>query len=425
MPILSRFLALASILVGAAFLPCMWTPPASGQESSSSVDRHLYKAKDPSWLREVRYNFNERYTYSLTPDSTRFGSLEQYDELYPDSYWENVLSNLTNDDGSIAWSVSRDMMGMVALYDATEDPRFLRWLARYAEEAMAARDDHSGQTDEDGRSEPAWSTPRYGMGERRIYLVHSGLIIQPILEWAVRANETPGWSSKDEEKRQRLINQCRETLLFHDYQLDLSPGLGEAVYASGREEPSRRNDWQPYNRQNLLARDFYLLHQLTGDEEYLDRSRKLYTFFRDRLELTLSDAYVWEYEPIKNVPNVHVAVCEDISHASTSISAVLPACQDGFVFNLKDLHRFARTFTHYIHLGDGVFQTTVGCLPSMSPSYLGRLHAWLPLSEADPSIYDLIRQFLMRNVEKPTAEAIAYLIAYRPKSGVGIDTRAR
>jgi len=242
MRILNRLPALAPILVGLVILAFVWTASASGQTDSESIDRHLFKAMDPSLLRDVRYNFNERYTYSLTPDSNRFGSPEQFDELYPDSYWENVLSTLTNDDGSIAWTVSRHMMGMVALYDATKDPRFLRWLARYAEKAMAARDDHCGKIDEEGRSEPAWSTPRYGSGERRIYLVHSGLIIQPILEWAVRAEQTPKWSAKDEEKRQRLIDQCRETLLFHDYQLDAAPRRDETVYESGREEPDRLKD---------------------------------------------------------------------------------------------------------------------------------------------------------------------------------------
>jgi len=422
---LSRRSVFARILFGLAILSLAGIPPGLGQGGSKPVDRHLFKEMDPSLLRDVRYNFNERFTYSLAPDSTRYATMEHFDELFPDSYWEEVLSNLTNEDGSIAWGVSRDMMGIVALYDAIGDPRFLHLLERYGEAAMAARDDRTGKTDEDGRVEPAWSTPRYGMGERRIYLVHSGLIVQPILEWAVRADQTPGWSAQDEENRQRLIDLCRETILFHDYQIDLAPSRGEAVYQSGREDRGRSKDWQPFNRQNLLARDFYLLYQLTGEEKYLDRSRKLYAFFKNRLELTESNAYVWEYEPVKNVPDMRVGLCEDISHASYSLNAVIPACRDSFVFGYDDLHRFARTFTLYVHLGDGVFQTSVGCMPVMSPRYLNRLHAWLPLSEVDRSIYDLIARFVMYNVENPPPQAIAYLIAYRPKGMSGVDTRAR
>ena len=205
---LNRHFVFVRILVGLAILSLVGVPLALGESGSKPADRHLFKEMDPSLLRDVRYNFNERFTYSLTPDSTRYATMEHFDELFPDSYWEEVLSNLTNEDGSIAWGVSRDMMGIVALYDATGDSRFLRLLERYAEAAMDARDDRTGKTDNDGRSEPAWSTPRYGMGERRIYLVHSGLVVQPILEWAIRADQTPGWAAEDEKNRQRLIDLC-------------------------------------------------------------------------------------------------------------------------------------------------------------------------------------------------------------------------
>jgi hypothetical protein len=120
-----------------------------------------------------------------------------------------------------------------------------------------------------------------------------------------------------------------------------------------------------------------------------------------------------------------VGLCDDISHAAYSLNAVVPACLDSFVFSYEDLHRFARTFTLYIHVGDGVFQTKIGCTPVMSPRFLNQLHGWLPLSRVDRSIYDLISRFIMRNVENPPPQAIAYLIAYRPKGMSGIDTRAR
>ena len=232
----SRGLALVRVLAGLAILLLAGIPLASGQDDARPVDRHLFKEMDPSLLRDVRYNFNERFTYSLKPDSSRYGTMEHFDKLFPEAYWDSVFSNLTMEDGSLAWGVSRDMMGVVALYDATGDARFLRLLKRYGDAAMAARDDQTGKTDADGRSEPAWSTARYGIGERRIYLVHSGLIVEPILEWAVRADKNPGWSEDDEKHRQRLIDLCEETIQFHDYQIDLAPGLGEAVYESGRED---------------------------------------------------------------------------------------------------------------------------------------------------------------------------------------------
>jgi hypothetical protein len=198
------------------------------------------------------------------------------------------------------------------------------------------------------------------------------------------------------------------------------------VYQTGREERDRRHYWQPFNRQNLMARNFYLLYKLTGEESYRERSEKLYRFFKNRLEKTVSDAYVWEYEPNKFVKGkVPVVSCDDLSHASYSLAPVIPACLDGFVFDREDLHRFARTFTHYIHLGEGVFQARIGCAAMFNKIFMDRLYAWLPLAQADPVIYDLIRRFLMRNYEKPPPLAIAYLNVHRPKGMSGIDTRAR
>jgi hypothetical protein len=175
-----------------------------------------------------------------------------------------------------------------------------------------------------------------------------------------------------------------------------------------------------------MAHNFHLLYQLTGDEAYRERSVKLYRFFKNRLERTPSDAYVWEYEPNKFVKGkMRVTKCDDISHASYSLAPVIPACLEGVVFDRNDLHRFARTFTHYIHVGDGIFQAAIGCNPFFNTLYMDRLYAWLPLAQADPTIYELIRGFLMRNYEKLPPLAIAYLSVYRPKGMSGIDTRAR
>ncbi|MBD3162029.1 MAG: hypothetical protein GF346_07015 [Candidatus Eisenbacteria bacterium] len=394
--------------------------PAVAQE----IDRHLATKHDPAAVELTRYNFLERYQYELEPDSLRYGSREHFEELYPASYWEERFSEVTNDDGSLAWRVSRDAMALITLYDVTGDFELLRRVREYADAAMAERDDHSGNTDEDGRSDPGWSTPRYGEGARRIYLVHSGLILQPILEWAHRAPRDPAWTEADEEHRLRRIEECRETMLYHDYQIAHEAPAGWMVYGTGREEQERKYKWQPFNRQTFFARCFYLLAEMTGEEEYRDRARRLYRFFKDHLQLTRSGAYVWEYEPMRGPEVYPVVSCADVSHATYTIAPVLPACRDGFVFDSEDLPRFARTFTLYIHLGGGVFQTRVGCQPTFSDIYMPRIFAWLPLAESDPEVYRLLRSFLMGNVEKPRPLAIAYLIAYRPKGIHGIDTRA-
>lgn len=405
-------------LLGALAVPALCAGQAGG-------DWNLPKSQPPEVIRQISYTFRETFRYALRPDSSLFGTADHFRSLYPEEYWTEKAKTLTNEDGSLAWARSRDMMGLVAMYDATSDPWYMARLGEMCEAVMAVRDDLSGQLDDIGRSVPGWGTGRYSEGKRRIFLVHSGLIVQPILEWALRANRVPGWSAEAEAKRAVLIDRCKQTLLWHDYQLEPKPFEGEAVYAGGYEEPERKFTWQPYNRQNLLARDFYLLWQLTGDESYKERSRNLYAFFKNRLELTPSGAYIWSYEPIKTKGAGPVTACEDISHASYSLEAVVPACRDGFVFDATDLERFARTFTQYVSWGNGVFQSSIGCAAFYTPRYMERLFAWIPLSEGDPAIYWQLRKFLLYNVEKPVPEAVAFLVAYKPKGVSGVDTRVR
>ncbi|MDM7915649.1 MAG: hypothetical protein QUU85_10365, partial [Candidatus Eisenbacteria bacterium] len=397
----------------------------AGAEEVPRPDFSLPAAQDTTILNQVVLSFREHFRYDQHPDSTLYGTVEQFRALYPDSFWTEKLEKMTNEDGTLAWSLSRDMMGLATMFDATGDAWYLDWLGRLSKKALAIRDDRTGKTDDAGRSAPAWGSPRYAEGVRRVYLVHSALIVQPILEWAKRAPRSPGFGDAEEQERRKAIADCEETLLWHDYQLEPKPYDGEAVYLSGREEPERRFSWQPFNRQNQMARDFYLLWELTGKEDYRARAEKLYRFFRTRIERTRSDAYIWEYEPIPRAPRVDVSVCEDVSHASFTVEATLPACREGFVFEPGDLARFARTFTRYVYLGDGVFQSGIGCTALFTPRYMDRLYAWLPLSQADPQVYWLLRRFLMGNVAAPAPQAIANLVAYKPKGLSGIDTRAQ
>jgi hypothetical protein len=396
---------------------------ATKETPKTPIDPNIPSLQDSTDLAPAIESFKERYQYGLEPDSSTYGTTDQFRVLYPDTYWSERLSKITNEDGSLAWATSQDMLALAKMYDVTHERWYLDWLGRYSEAAMKARDDIAGKKDQEGRSEPGWGSSRYGNHERRIYLVHSGLIVDPILEYILRARKVDGADTKSLDL---LLQRCKQTLLYHDYQLDPTVTGSEMVYLSGREEPDRRDTWQPFNRQNIFAHDFYLLYQLTGDEAYKERSKKLYTFFKDRIELTTSNAYIWEYEPSRFASGpVRVAVCDDVSHASYSIAPILAAAQNDFVFNLADELRLANTFTRYIYIGDGVFQTSMGCRVTFAPNIMERLYAWLPTAEADPRVYWLIRRFYLHNVLKPPALAIAYLVAYRPRGMSGIDTRVR
>jgi|GEM_PF-3483330 len=414
----------AALLLLAAAGPAGICAAGAPAKPGTQIDRHIPALQDSTDLGPAIYSFNERYKYDLMPaDSALYGTPDQFRILYPNEYWNDRLGKITNEDGSLAWLTSQDMLALARMFDLTGERWYLDWLGKYAEGTMQARDDIAGKKDQEGRLDPGWGSTRYGNQERRIYLVHSGLIVEATLEYVIRARKVEGIDSKSLDK---LVERCRETLIYHDYQLDPGSPPGETAYLSGREEPDRKDTWQPYNRQNLLGRDFYLLYKLTGDESYRTRSEKLYTFFKHHIELTPSDAYVWEYEPIRFAKGpIQVASCDDISHATYTIEPVIAAARENFVFQQTDIQRLANTFTKYIYVGDGVFQTSMGCRVNFTPREMDRLYAWLPVSEADPRVYWLLHRFYLHNVAKPVPLAIAYFAIFRPKGMAGIDTRVK
>lgn len=383
-------------------------------QAPRGYDRHLPESQDPVVLEQVRYSFHETFPYALSDTTGEYGTVGQFRALYPDAYWEDGLSRLTNEDGTLAWTTSRDMMALAVMYDVTGDPAMLEWLRRYVLAALATRDDRAGRTDVSGHSSPGWGSSRYGEGKRRIYLVHTALIVQPMLEWAIRAPSAPGYDAQRGLDRTSVIEACKTSLAYHEYQLETAGPSAGAVYRTGHEEEDRAFLWQPFNRQNIMARNFHLMFQLTGEPPYRERAEKLLRFFKDRLELTPGDAYVWEYEPMRHSERVQVAACEDVSHASFSIEAISPFFSEGWVFDTTDRDRFARTFTNHVHLGGGVFQSSIGCTAIFTRRYMTRMYAWLPLAPSDPRIYDLLLAFYQRNIANPPPLAVAYFASFRP-----------
>ena len=103
-----------------------------------------------------------------------------------------------------------------------------------------------------------------------------------------------------------------------------SPGARSGIGATRTSHSIDRTSWRATSTS---------MYQLTEDQSYLDRSRKLYTFFRRNIERTPSDAYIWEYEPMRWVRGhsaprhvttfrtPHMRFNRSSRHAGTSLSS--------------------------------------------------------------------------------------------------------
>lgn len=407
---------LSALVAGAAsFL-------ANAAVAYQSIDRSL-----PEY-RSAIYSFHEAYPDTLEQDTLNYATTGHFTQLFPDTLWAGWLERgLTNEDGSLAWHRSHDMMALLVLYEATHDVQYLERCWRFSVAAMAARDDLVGKQDFLGRSRPVWGTTRYGSGRRTTFLVHTALILEPlmttlaVLDGKLPAipsppNDAPIWRDATPERRAELLARCVESLDIFEQQWRPGPGDDEGLYVAVREEESREDTPEPFNRQNLMAWDFYLAYALTGEAARLDRAQRLASFFKNRLELTPDDAYLWDYEPIRwehkhAEEKLPISVCDDVSHGWIAIEPVAELVRAGVVFDPQDLSRFAHTLTRSVYQGDGVFLAKLGCSASFNKVLVDAVPGWLCVADGDPALLPIVRRFMLRHVAAPRSLFLAYLIA--------------
>ncbi len=381
-------------------------------------------------LRSAIYSFVESYPDTLGPAAADYGTVAQFERLYPDSVWDRwMIDGLTNEDGSLAWRRSRDMMALVEMYETTRDPRYLDRLWRFANHVLDARDDRRQLANFRGKIAPAWGASVYGNIPRRaVFLVHSGMILEPIFQLLLLLREAEADSLDDTreaiviagatpEARRRMLWACLESLEYFEPVYREGPREDEGHYVSEDEERERERLPEPYNRQNVMALNFWAAHRLTDDPGYADRAERLARFFQRRLERREGDFYLWDYEPPMTERGIHArqpgeaaVICDDISHAYYAIEPLPRLVEGGVVFTEEDLARFARTLTRSFHWGHGVFFTTIGCGPNFTPRIMRNLPGWLCVADADPELRPLVEGFMRRNVAEPEPLHLAYLI---------------
>lgn len=168
------------------------------------------------------------------------------------------------------------------------------------------------------------------------------------------------------------------------------------------------NVGQPFN---YLARHVcaeLALYRLTGNADYLERSKKMVRLFKNRLQYDeKKDLYVWNYwyEPMTTVGwtpedsishNVKVyegkARVEDISHGGHDIEMVMAAFRMGIAFDKTDIRRFANTFLRNVLTEDRGKITRLVDGSGDYQAYFLSIYQWLALSEVVPEVAQAGRQ---------------------------------
>lgn len=374
--------------------------------------------------------FRADHPADLRQDRSIYASIEHFESAYPDTFWNAYLDTLpSNEEGRLAWEASRRFMALVVMYQSTGDARYLEHVWRYSLKAMESRDDRRGLLDSRNRSLPAWGSSRYMVGQRTNFLVHSGLILEPILEMLLALRgQLPLLSGEDVvapmqvawaplEAQTKLLSDCLEAIDLYDDRFRVGLTEEEGFFL---DDPSQWEP-QPFNAQNVFAYDLQLAYLLSGGETYRDRARAVMQFFHNRLKITDQDGYIWEYVawPISERPiplEAYVVLkCEEISHGFVTVEPIPKMAHLGVVFDRADIGRFSRTLSRQIYNPNyRTFNTVVGCEASYAPHYIGRLPGWLCVTEDSPEAYTILEQFMLANVEHPDPLFLAYLIRFDP-----------
>jgi hypothetical protein len=360
--------------------------------------------------------FEKKYPPIANPPTlAEYANPQRFEKLYLGDKLDRSLAKLNNNGGAMAWGLSYRMLALNEMARATSDPKYLEAQLRCIRAALAARDERTGTKLFDGRVVPAWSSDGYRKGEQALFMVHTGMIVYPMLDAVDLARQLPGVSDDLRRDLEATAAQSIESLACHDDAWRDGPGDGEGHYVMLREEPSSEGKPQPGNRLAAMGRALYSAYRVTGDEKYLQRARALAHYIKRRLPVAANGAYLWSYWlPLKPVTTPPPGLApEDTSHGSLTMSFPALLASHGEVFTADDMKRFGQTVTHGVgRLGKGVLLGDVGGMPASSPERLGHPANWLQLAPHAPEVRDAIVPFYLRYKPEPMPSEMAYLIRF-------------
>ena len=304
-----------------------------------------------------------------------------------------------NTEAYLAWGESYVMSGLAAMFRATGDPYYLDRLARHSDAALAQRDDARGVNDYRGVSEACWQNTHYQTDNQAYcYAVHSGMIAHPIAEFArlVKTADLENELAYDGvtfgDKALAFEQAAREVVAAHDDQWN---DAGYYIFRSDASFLTYAGRDLPLNQSNAMGRLLLVLHDLTGEAEYLQKARAMGTRFKAQLS-----SYRWNYWG-----GEYRAYGEDISHAAVNVDFAVMLADRGLVFTDADMIGFSDTFMNSIYLDDGTFSDFVGGGSTNKASYRPQIGRWARLTPWRTAVYTAIRDLYDSDYPASSASA--------------------
>lgn len=351
-------------------------------------------------------------TAPATQPSDRVWLIERFDREFLPQIEQALGQPMTNAEGGIAWGKSYMLSALVEMFEATRDSRYADAFVKLGRAVVDARDDKHNRKDEvRNRIVKGWGSVKYSDNRHFVWAVHTGMIIEPMARFAAIVLKDPSWPSRYRSDALFFLQTAIESDAEHEDQFRPGPGLDEAhLYGLFL------NKHLPLNQQNTLARAWLWLADGTGDAKYLDRTRRLATFFKNRIRTESDGAYTWEYWPPLEGAGVKF---EDVSHAAINADFLVRCAERGLVFGVADRVRLEKTLLTRVLVGaDGVANTLAG--GEASDRYRYAPFGWARLARHSVTVRDRLMDFTRKAAADRTcspveAMGLAMLVAAFPE----------
>ncbi|MGC8783429.1 MAG: hypothetical protein ACP5RN_03445 [Armatimonadota bacterium] len=301
-------------------------------------------------------------------------------------------SELTNENGELAWAEAYILLAYMEMYRATRERHYLRKLVEHFDRVLANRDDVRGIADTyAGKPLAGWGATKYTRGKWHVWIVHTGMITLAPAEF-VRLVKSDRWLQAEfGAKAQQYCQRIEECIRDAELYWREGPRTGEGYYHS-----PHLNDALPLNQQNVMGSVLVEMWRTTGNRRYRDQVERLARFFRNRLRTGDPRLYDWAYWYRLNGDG---RGSEDISHASLNVDFAVRCIAEGIVFNRRDAERFANTWLLKVKRPDGTLAGEVGgdedgseYMPHAAGLWLGLCRV-LPRPQAQALYRDVWRAF--------------------------------
>ncbi|MBE0604260.1 MAG: hypothetical protein IH611_11650 [Deltaproteobacteria bacterium] len=328
-------------------------------------------------------------------------------------------SKQNNAAGNLAWAESYLLEAYLNMYEATKDGAYLKKFVRHADRVAGATDKAKGAKDHRGASLYGWSSTKYGKNrEPVVYLVHSGMILFPMVRFAEMVKNDPTLSLHEETAR-RYVRLAETAVAEFDDTWGADPASGGGFYWSIADDPRKGKLRAPsaLNVTLSLGRVIVVLYRITGKDAYLEKATGLAKYFKAGLRGGPDGIYVWGYQQdLKANPRY-----EDIAHGAIDVDFAYQAYRSGIVFTDEDMRRFSRTLIR-AKKGSRYSEYVNGTSNREKPTdYSDSSGRWLELASCGCEIYESVSDYMSTRVERGKKEhpvvllGVAKLLKYHDR----------